>query len=148
VRAIFFQRKSNLIVRSVPKHSRGFGNRVGGKLYHGRRVRLCDGVCDDPVYLFVPASQPVFALQGEQQAIASQCDLQVAEGEPISMDHIMSDYELFFDRLEHDQVTIQVNNLLVHTIPKSFPWTSPQAQAHALAILLLLPHIQEVRLAK
>lgn len=62
---------------------------------------------------------------------------------PLSLEHVAADFGTFFD--SSDDIAEHLHHLLSQTLRKELPWLSTQAQAHTLGILLLLPHIQEVR---
>lgn len=62
---------------------------------------------------------------------------------PLSLQHVAADFATFFD--SSDDIAEHLHQLLAHTLRKELPWLSIQAQAHTLGILLLLPHVQEVR---
>lgn len=63
---------------------------------------------------------------------------------PLSLQTVAADFGTFFG--SSDDTADHLHHLLANTLRKELPWLSVQAQARTLGILLLLPHIQEVRL--
>lgn len=81
-----------------------------------------------------------YGMQGQH---TDSCPDSLPLAAPLSLQHVAADFETFFNSSE--DIAQHLNQLLTQTLLKELPWLSPKAQASTLGILLLLPHIQEVR---